>query len=131
MTKFLSVGETFAQAVANGDRDQLVGLLATDVHFRAITPGKMWELHSPDEVADVMLGMWFGGARHVDRVDNIDTDSFGGCERVGYRFAATTPEGPALVEQQAYLTVHNEMIVSLSLVCSGYRVVDACALPVR
>lgn len=46
-----------------------------------------------------MLGAWFGGERHIDLVQSVETDTIGDIVRVGYRFRAMTPAGPAIVEQ--------------------------------
>jgi hypothetical protein len=112
--------ERFATAIAAGDRDALVALLAPDVRLRAVTPSRLWEADSAAAAADVILGTWFTPDRNIE-VDRIDSDTVGGCERVGYRFRATLPEGPRIVEQQAYLDVDGDAITALRIACTGFR----------
>ena len=111
----------FAVAVAEGDRDALLTLLAPDVAFRALTPSRAWDIDAAAEVVDTMLDRWFGGDRRIDGVESVVTDTIGEVVRVGYRFRATTPDGPAVVEQQAYLTMTGSVITAARLVCSGYQ----------
>jgi hypothetical protein len=130
MTDSLTTGDTavaagFALAIAAGDRPALLGMLAADVEFRALTPARVWELDSSTEAVDTMLGTWFGGERHIDSVDVVETDAIADVVRLRYRFRATTPAGPALVEQQAYLAVADGTITAARIVCSGYRAVTA------
>ena len=116
-----SVGEQMAVAIGAGDRAGLLALLAPDLDFRAMTPARFWEASSADEVADVVLGTWFGGDRHLDSLEQLDTDVMADRERVGYRFRATTPDGPTLVEQQAYLGVEDGRVTWLRVMCTGFR----------
>lgn len=120
-----SLGGLLARSIAEGNRTMLLGLLAPDVDFRAVTPSRSWESRSAEEVADVIIGLWFGGERHIDAVERVECDTVADRERVGYRFLATTPDGKAVVEQQAYLDVHDGMITALRIACSGYRRIDA------
>ncbi|HUQ38711.1 MAG TPA: hypothetical protein VM030_01030 [Acidimicrobiales bacterium] len=116
-----TIAAEFAHAIATGDRGALRGRLADEVDFKAVTPGRAWESRSADEVVGTILDTWFGGQRRIDSVECTETDTFADIVRVGYRFRASTPTGPALVEQQAYLTVADGTITSVRIVCSGYR----------
>lgn len=120
-TDATSVAAAFARAIAAGDRAALLGLLAPDVAFRAVTPARFWEIDAADAAVETLLTTWFGGDRHIDAIESIDTDTVADLARVGYRFRATTPAGPAVVEQQAYLGVKEGVITSVRIVCSGYR----------
>jgi hypothetical protein len=111
----------FANAIAAGDRSGLMRMLASNVAFRALTPSRAWELDSAEDAVDTMLGSWFGGERHIDSVQSVETDTIGDLVRVGYRFRATTPTGPAVVEQQAYLALADNTITAVRIVCSGYQ----------
>ena len=42
-----SIGEDFARAVAAKDRDAFGRLLAADVDFKGLTPGRAWEATGP------------------------------------------------------------------------------------
>lgn len=120
-TDTTTIATDFARTIAGGDRAALLRLLDPNVRFRALTPSRAWELDSADAVVDTILGTWFGGDRHIDGVDSIESEMVGDVARVGYRFRATTPTGPAIVEQQAYLEAAGDSITAVRLVCSGYR----------
>lgn len=115
------VAVDFVRAIASGDRDALLRLLAPDVELRALTPGRAWEIDAAEEAVETILGKWFGGERRIDSLDSVESELIGDLVRVHYRFHATTPGGSSVVEQQAYLTVANGAITALRLVCSGYR----------
>jgi ketosteroid isomerase-like protein len=120
-----AMATAFGQAVAAGDRGALRALLAPDVEFRGLTPSRSWELGSAEEAIETMVGLWFGGERHIDAVEELVTEEIGAVVRVGYRFRASTPDGPAVVEQQAYLEITAGMIGAVRLVCSGYHPVPS------
>jgi hypothetical protein len=42
-------------------------------------------------------------------------------DRVGWRFAVSTPDGPHLVEQQAYYSTPDGRISWMRVLCSGFR----------
>jgi hypothetical protein len=110
-----------ATALATADREALLALLAPALDFRALTPNRNWEATSAVEAVDVMLGTWFGGERRIEGIERIEGDTVADRERVGYRFRATTPDGPRVVEQQAYLRVDDGVIHAMHVVCTGYR----------
>src|SRR5690349_3472920 len=53
-----SLGERFARAVAAKDHTAVRDVLAPDVDFRALTPGRAWEGAGPDAVVDTLFGHW-------------------------------------------------------------------------
>lgn len=119
----MTPGQRYAEAVASGDRDGLLAVLAPQLDFRAVTPSKTWAATTADEVADVVLGTWFfGNGRQVEAAEEIEISTVGDSERVGYRLRATTPDGPAVVEQQAYVDCDDDgRVTSLHIVCSGFH----------
>lgn len=119
-----SLGEQLARAAASGDRTALLALLAPELDFRAMTPSRFWEATTSAEVADIVLDTWFGPGRQIDAIEQIDGDVVADRERVGYRFRATTQDGPTVVEQQAYLGVEGGRITSLRIMCTGFRPTD-------
>jgi hypothetical protein len=121
----ISVGERFARAVAAQDAPALLALLAPDVDFRGMTPGRFWEAGSAVEVVDdVILGQWFAPANRIDAIVAIEHDVVVDRERVGYRFHVTNDGGAFVVEQQAYYGVEGDRVTWLRIMCSGYRQVD-------
>lgn len=120
-TDVSTIANKFVSAIADGDRGALLGILAPEVTFRALTPGMAWEADSAEEAVETLVGIWFGGERHVDSVESVETGTVADVLRVGYRFRATTPDGPSVIEQQAYLAVADDTITSVRLVCSGFQ----------
>jgi hypothetical protein len=51
------VGSRFVAALAAMDTEALLGIFASEVSFRGMTPGRFWEVNSPsDVVQDVLYG---------------------------------------------------------------------------
>ena len=117
----ISVGERFAQALAEQDAAGLKLVLRPDVDFRAMTPGKFWEATNVDVVVDeMMLGTWFVPERQITHVLSVTTDRVGSLDRVGYRFTVKRPDGEFVIEQQAYLETDGDTISWLRIMCSGF-----------
>lgn len=115
------LGKRFARSVAAQDADTLKELLAPNVSFRALTPGRCWEGDRADAVVDhVILGTWFTAERKITRILNLDRAPVGDLERVGYRFQVMFPDGEFIIEQQAYLRAENDKISWLHILCSGF-----------
>jgi hypothetical protein len=118
-------GERFARAVATADRAALLQLLASELDFRAMTPGRFWEADTAIEALDVILGTWFGGDRRITAIETIECDRVADLERVGYRFQAVDGGRESIIEQQAYLGVEAGAITWLRIMCSGFRPIPA------
>lgn len=117
-----TVGERFARAIADRDTPELRSLLAPDVDFLALTPGRFWEAASATELVDkILFAKWFGETDHIDALDSVDTGIVEDRHRVGYRFRVTNPDGTFAVEQQAYYETDGGQITWMRVVCSGYR----------
>jgi hypothetical protein len=120
-----TAGERFARALGAKDAPALRELLAPQVDFRALTPGRSWEASSATEVIDdVFFGHWFEPTDHIVAVEAIEHDTVVDRERVGYRFRVTNDEGTFIVEQQAYLGVTDDAIDWLRIMCCGYQRVE-------
>ena len=118
----MQIGERFARAVAAKDAPALLGLLAPEVDFRAMTPVRFWESNSAVEVVDdVVFGKWFEPTDRIESIEGIENDVVMDRERVGYRFRVTNADGVFVVEQQAYLGVQDDRIAWLRIMCTGYR----------
>jgi SnoaL-like domain len=119
-------GERFARAIAAKDASALLDVLAPDVDFRAMTPGRFWEAGSPQEIVDdVILGRWFEPSDHIDALESVESDTVADRERVIYRFHVTNADGSFLVEQSAYFEVVDDRISWLRVMCAGYRPMPA------
>ncbi len=115
-------GRAYARAVAGKDRPGLLELLADDIDFRALTPGRAWEATTGNEVADVLFGSWF--EPQDDIVGLISAEEGAPVEdtrHLTYRFAVRNPDGEFTVEQQAYFRTSEGRIAYLRVLCSGFR----------
>lgn len=118
----MGLGERFATAVAKRDTDGLRAMLDEHVDFKGLTPKRFWEADTPDGVLEVVFGNWFEEQDHIEGIASIDEgDDVGDIRRVGYRFEVTTPDGPHIVEQQAYFYEYDDKLLYLRVVCSGFR----------
>jgi hypothetical protein len=121
-------GERFARAIAAKDASALLGLLAPRIDFRAMTPSRFWEADSPAQLVDeVILGKWFELTDQIVAIEGIENGEVVDRERVRYRFRVRNGDGAFLVEQQAYLSVEDERITWLRIICSGFRPIDETA----
>jgi hypothetical protein len=114
-------GTLFAEAVAHKDAGALRALLHPEIDFRGMTPRSTWEAGDPDGVLDIVLANWFESSDEIDELVEAQTGAFADTERVGYRLAGHNPDGPFVVEQQAYLAERDGRIGWMRVVCSGFR----------
>lgn len=118
-----SLGRQFGEAVAAKDHAAILALLHPDLDFRAMTPGRVWEADSPDDVVDA-LAQWFEDSDEIQALELLETDSFSDCARVGYRLRVRNEDGLHLVEQQAFVRESEGRIGWLRIMCAGYRPFD-------
>lgn len=119
-----TLGVRFATALAAKDEAAVRAVIADDLDFKALTPRKFWEGGSPDELVDV-LGTWFEPDDHIDDLEAVsEGDPVADTSHVTYRLRITNPDGPHVVEQQAYYRADGDRISFLRVMCSGYRPLD-------
>ncbi len=115
-----TLGSRFARAVAAKDEAALRALLADDVDFRGLTPGRTWEGTGPDDVVEVVFGSWFEESDRIERAEVADGESVADTSHVSYRFDLANDDGSYVAEQQAYYR-GGETIEHLRIMCSGFR----------
>jgi hypothetical protein len=115
------LGIDLSHAIARQDAKALRSLISTPVTFRAVTPKRFWDAETAVEVADVILGVWFGPDKQVTDIASLETDSVGDVQKVSYRLRVDLESGPSVIEQVSYYTEADGKIVDLRLVCSGFR----------
>lgn len=119
-----SLGSRFATAVAAKDVAGVRALVTDDVDFKGLTPRRLWEGDSPDELL-AALGQWFEPQDHIDElVEVVEGDPVADTHHVAYRLRITTPDGPHAVAQQAYYRAEGDRISYLRVMCSGFRPLD-------
>ena len=116
-----TLGASFADALGRKDAGALRALLHPEIDFRGMTPSRTWEAGDPDGVLEIVLGNWFEPSDEIDELVEVQTGVFADTERVGYRLAGHNPDGPFVVEQQAYLTPRDGRIGWIRVLCSGFR----------
>lgn len=120
-TRTETLGVRLARAIAAKDEPALRAVLADDVDFRGLTPGRMWEGTGPDAVVETVFGSWFEPADEIERVvDVTERDDVADTSHVSYRFDLVTPGGSYVAEQQAYYR-GTDTIEHLRVMCSGFR----------
>jgi hypothetical protein len=115
-----TLAEEFGRALAAKDHDRLRQLLHPTVDFRGMTPGRIWEGTSPEDVV-AALQVWFDEDDVIEGIDLLETAAFADRQRVGYRLRVRNGDGANLVEQQAYLSEVDGRIGWLRIMCSGFR----------
>jgi hypothetical protein len=116
-----TLGPAFADALARKDAGALRALLHPEIDFRGMTPRSVWEADNPDGVLDIVLANWFEPSDEIDELVEVQTGAFADAERVGYRLVGHSPDGPFVVEQQAYISPRDGRIGSMRVLCSGFR----------
>ena len=116
----MSLGESFARALAAKDSAAVLALLHDELDYRARTPKRVREAEQPTDVLDA-LGTWFDDGDDIEAIELLETDAFSDRERVGYRLRVRNADGVHLVEQQAYLGERDGRIGWLRIMCAGYR----------
>ena len=116
-----TAGAAFAEALAKKDFAAVAALLDPEVDFRGMTPRRFWEAHGADAVVDEILRQWFEESDDIEELVEVRSGGMADMEHVAYRFRGTNPDGPFVVEQQAYLTTEGGRIVWMRVLCSGFR----------
>jgi hypothetical protein len=117
-----TLGEQMAKAMVAKDREGLLALLADDLDFKALTPGRFWEASSAAQLVDeIVFGRWFEPSDHLEAVDRAESGEVEGRHKVTYLLRGSNGDGPFVVEQQAYYDVEGDRITWLRVLCSGYR----------
>lgn len=116
-----TMGMRLAHAIAAKDEPALRALLAEDVDFKGMTPGRLWEGNGPDDVVTTVFGSWFEPDDTVERVVEVrDGEQVADTAHVSYRFDLANPDGAYVAEQQAYYR-GDDTIRHLRIMCSGFR----------
>lgn len=116
-----TLGSRFAAAIAGRDRDALRSVLGEEMDFKGLTPGRFWEADNAADVDGIVFDHWFEETDRITGVTHVDEGEVGDTQRVGYGFDLECPDGPYVVEQQAYYRALDDRIVHLRIVCSGFR----------
>jgi hypothetical protein len=114
-----SLGAKLAHSIARHDFAEVAELLHPAIEFRALTPRRAWAPATREDVLD-MLRTWFGDC-DIQHVLRVETDEIAGRLHVIYRYQGERPDGPFLIEQQAYYDETDGQISWIRLLCSGFQ----------
>jgi hypothetical protein len=117
-------GERFARAVAAKDSATLHEVLADQIDFQALTPGRSWQAPSGRQVADdIVLRHWFGADDEITELCSVASGQVADRDHVTYRLLVRRSGADYLVEQQAYYDsdAASGRITWMRILCSGYR----------
>ena len=79
-------GERFARALAAKDGDALCVLLACQVDFQALTPGRHWQASTGRQaVEEIILACWFGAGDDIKELCSVTAGRVSEREHVAYR----------------------------------------------
>jgi hypothetical protein len=106
-----AIGAAFAHAIAIKDRQGLSALLAENIEFRALTPGRTWTADDASTVVDeIVFGRWFEPTDTIEALESVECGSVGDRNRVGYRLRIASGGELHICEQQAYYEVQDDRI---------------------
>jgi len=115
-----SLAHRFTAALAAKDATALRSLFASEVDFRGLTPGRVWEARTPDALIDrVLLGSWFVPGDVIQRIESVQQGQVGTRTRIGYRLRVVSAGRTYAVEQQAFCDLSDGRITWLRILCSG------------
>lgn len=117
-----SPGERFARALAAKDAGALCALLADQVDFQALTPGRHWQAGTAGQaVREIILAHWFGSGDDITELCSVTAGRVLEREHVTYRVRVRRSGRDHLVEQQAYYDTDGSRITWMRVLCSGYQ----------
>ena len=117
----LDLGAEYVRLLARKDHEGLQRLLADDVDFRALTPGRAWEMHGAKDAVQNAIAVWFDAGDDVKELLTYEVRPVAGPRScVSYRLLVHNADGDHVVEQQAYFETDGAHITWMRLLCAGY-----------
>ena len=114
------VAERLLHALEARDFDGIASCFAPSGRLRALVPSALREDEGSQAVAE-RFRYWVGEMTDF-AISDTAIDEFVDRVHVRYRMSGIDPEdGAVTCEQQAYLTLEDEAITAMNLVCSGWR----------
>ena len=117
----VDVATAFAQAVAEKDSQRLSAVLAPQVDFRGLTPNQSWEAGDAEAVVDIFFDRWFEPKDEIEELVSVETGAMADRDWFAYRLRGHNPDGPFLVEQNAFFAERDGRIEWMRVLCSGFR----------
>jgi hypothetical protein len=115
-----AVAERFLQALQARDFEGIASCFAPNSRLRALVPTAVREDEGSDAVGE-RFRYWVGEMTDF-AISETAVEEFVDRLHVRYRMSGIDSEdGAVMCEQQAYLTLENDAIADMNLVCSGWR----------
>lgn len=114
-----SPARAFVDALVALDFDRAVAALHPEVDFRAMTPKRIWEAEDAAAVEPILRKWLDDPDETTESVEATEPSSIANTVRVGWRARLTTPDGPRVFEQQAYVRERDGLIGWIRIVCTG------------
>jgi hypothetical protein len=94
-------------------------ILDPAVEFRGLTPGRVWEARTADDLVEQVLSQWYECQDDAYEVLDIATGQVEDRQRVVYRYRLRDPDGEYVAEQTACFDADAGRITKLRILCSG------------
>ena len=104
------LADRFAAALGARDAVALRSLFGSEVDFRGLTPGRVWEARTADAVINDV----------IQRIEAVHKGQVGTRTRIGYRLRVANAGGTFTVEQHAFCDLTDGKITWLRVLCSGF-----------
>ena len=115
-----AVAERFLQALGRRDFEGISSCFAPNGSLRALVPTAVREDEGSAAVAE-RFRYWIGELTDF-AISDTAVEEFVDRLHVRYRMSGIDAEdGPVVCEQHAYLTLGDDAIAAMNLVCSGWR----------
>ncbi len=116
-----TIGSEFVNALIERDFARFESLLAPTMRMRSLLAHGHEDFHGTAEVVPAFVG-WFDGYARAE-VIGTNVDVVGDRLAVSYHFHVwwSSSEPPVAIEQTAYMKVQGGKIVTIDLLCSGWR----------
>jgi hypothetical protein len=115
-----ALAERFLQALDARDFDGIASCFAPNAHLRALVPEALREDEGSAAVAK-RFRFWVGEMTDF-AVSDTAVEEFVDRLHIQYRMSGVDPkDGAVTCEQQAYVTLDDDAIAAMNLVCSGWR----------
>jgi hypothetical protein len=115
----VNVGERFATALLARDWDGVKAVLDPAIEFRGLTPNRLWEAKTADDLVDQVFSRWYECKDDAYEVLDISTGEVADRQRVVYRYRLRDSDGEYVAEQTAYFDADAGRITKLRILCSG------------
>lgn len=115
------IGRRFLDHLVRGDREALLRLMAPEVRFRAVAPGRHWESHDPIEIVDdILLGDFFGPDVVIEKLHSAGFGAVADINSASYFVQMRHGHQRQKCQQHLFMDVRAGVVRSIHLSCTGF-----------